>query len=159
MVRNEYKLWMYSKYLVPSKLFLLTIHTLTDTHLKLLDTLTDKSVKRLAGLPPSATNAILHMKEGLNFKSISELYTESHTVSHTRTRLKADSTVNSVFDASISRESVYTRKKSTCNEAEKEYLTGIHLNTVSDEIPEFSGEKASTLKYQFDCKVSDSVKA
>ena len=67
--------------------------------------------------------------------------------------------MNAVVDASVARELQYTRKKSTCNEAEKEYLTGIHLNTVSDEIPEFSGEKASTLKYQFDCKVSYSVKA
>jgi hypothetical protein len=159
MVRNEYKLWIYSQYFLPSKRFLLTIYTLTDTHLKLLDTLTDKSVKKWAGLPPSATNAILHMKEGLNFKSISELYMESHIVSHTRTRLKADSIVNAVVDAAVARESQYTRKKSTVNEAEKEYLTGIQLNTVSDEIPEFSGEKASTLKYQFDCKVSDSVKA
>ena len=57
------------------------------------------------------------------------------------------------------RELHYTRKKSTCNEAEKEYMTGIHLNIVLDEIPDFSGDRASTLKYQFDCKVSDSVKA
>ena len=53
----------------------------------------------------------------------------------------------------------FTCKKSTFNEAEKEYLTKVHLNTVLDEIPEFSGEKPSTLKYQFDCKVSDSVKS
>ena len=113
MVRNEYKLWIYSQYFLPSKHFLLTIYTLTDSQLKLLDTLTDKSVKNWAGLPPSATNAILHMKEGLNFKSISELYKESHTVSHTRTRLKGDSIVNAVINASIARESVFTRKKST----------------------------------------------
>ena len=46
MVRNEYKLWMYINYLLPSKRLLLTIHTITDTHLKLLDTLTDKAIKR-----------------------------------------------------------------------------------------------------------------
>ena len=158
MVRNEYKLWMYSQYFLPSKCFILTIYTLTDTQLKLLDTLTDKSVKKWAGLPPSATNAILHMKEGLNFKSISELYMESHTISHTRTRLKGDSNVNAVVNAFIARESVLTRKKSTCNEAEIEYLTGLHSNTVQDEIPEFSGERAAALKHQFDSEVNDSVK-
>ena len=52
MVRNEFKLWMYSNYLLPSKRFLLTIHTLTDTQLKSLDTLTDKAIKSWAGLPP-----------------------------------------------------------------------------------------------------------
>ena len=65
MVRNEFKLWMYTKYLLPSKRFLLTIHTLTDTQLKSLDTLTDKAIKSWAGLPPSATNALIHMPEGL----------------------------------------------------------------------------------------------
>ena len=51
MVRNEFKLWMYSNYLLPSKRYLLTIHTLTDTQLKSLDTLTDKAIKSWAGLP------------------------------------------------------------------------------------------------------------
>ena len=49
--------------------FLLPIYTLTDAQLKLLDTLTDKFVKKWAGLLPSATNAILHMTEGLDFKA------------------------------------------------------------------------------------------
>ena len=122
MVRNEFKPWMYVNYLLPSKRFLLTIHTLTDTHLKLLDTLTDKAIKRWSGLPPSATNALIHMQQGLGVKSISELYTETHTVSHTRTRLKGDLTVNNVIDVTLEREAQYTRKKSTCTESENNTL-------------------------------------
>ena len=99
------------------------------------------------------------MKEGLNVKSISELYMESHTVSHTRTRLKGDSNVNSVISSSLERESLFTRKKSTCNEAERTFLTGLHCNTVMDEIPDFTGERASVQKHQFDAKVSESVKS
>ena len=164
MVRNEYKLWMYANYLLPSKRFLLTINTLTDTHLKLLDTLTDKFIKKWAGLPPSATNAIIHMKEGLDVKSISELYTETHAVSHTRTRLKGDTTVNAVMDATLERESDFTRKKSTCTEAESSFKAAIQAHTVSDEnneghIPNFTGEQAASLKHNFDCKVSESVKS
>ena len=113
MVRNEFKLWMYTKYFLPLKRFLLTIHTLTDTQLKSLDTLTDKAIKSWAGLPPSATNALIHMPEGLDVKSISELYKEVHTVSHTRTRLRGDPIVNSAMNATIQRESEYTQKKST----------------------------------------------
>ena len=94
-MRIEFKLWIYTHYLLPSKRFLLTIHVLTETHLKLLDTLTDKAIKKWSGLPPKATNALIHMQEGLDIQSISELYTETHTVSHTRTRLKGDSIVNS----------------------------------------------------------------
>ena len=41
-VRNEYKLWMFKEYLLPSKRFLLTVHTLTATQLSKLDTLADK---------------------------------------------------------------------------------------------------------------------
>ena len=70
MVRNEFKLWMFSDYLLPSKRYLLAIHTLTDTQLKSLDTLTDKAIKSWAGLPPSATNALIHMPEGLHVKAI-----------------------------------------------------------------------------------------
>ena len=51
------------------------------------------------------------MPEGLNVRSISELYRETHTVSHARTRLKDDSIVNSVINSTLERESQYTRKK------------------------------------------------
>ena len=95
---------MYINYLLPSKRFLLTVHTLTPTHLKLLDTLTDKFIKKWSGIPPSATNAIIHMDQGLGVKSISEMYTECHAVSHTRTMLKGDQTVNTAINATLERE-------------------------------------------------------
>ena len=99
------------KLLVAFKKFLLTIHVLTDTHLKHLDTLTDKAIKKWCGLPPSATNALIHMQEGLGVNSKSELYTDVHAVSHTRTRLKGDNIVNKAIDSTLVRESEYTRKK------------------------------------------------
>ena len=158
MVRNEFKLWIYANYLLPSKRFMLTIHVLTDTQLKLLDTLTDKSIKKWSGLPPSATNALIHMSVGLGIKSISELYTEVHTLSHTRTRLKGDVVVNSAIDATIERESAYTRKKSTCIESEERLQTALTSCTAIGEIPEFTGENATSSKHKFDTQVSKSVK-
>ena len=44
---------------------------INDTHIKLPDTLTDKAVKKWSGVPPKATNAILHVSEGLRIKSVS----------------------------------------------------------------------------------------
>ena len=38
-VRNEYKLWIYDKYFLSAHRFLLTIHTITTTDLKKLETL------------------------------------------------------------------------------------------------------------------------
>ena len=159
IVRNEYKLWIYSNYLLPSKRFLLTVHVLTETHLKMLDTLTDKAIKKWSGLPPSATNALIHMQEGLGIRSISELYKEVHAVSQTRTRLKGDNIVNNAIDCTLERESEFTRKKSTCIEAENIYQKALDSCTVLGEIPDFSGENAGALKHKFDNQVSDKVKA
>ena len=132
---------------------------LTDTQLKLLDTLTDKSIKKWSGLPPSATNALTQMSVGLGIKSISELYTEVHTLSHTRTRLKGVAVVNSAIDATIARESAYTRKKSTCIESEERLQTALTACTAMGEIPEFTGENATSSKLKFDSQVSKSVKS
>ena len=52
MVRNEFKLWIYTNYFLPSKRFLLTVHTLTKTQLKTLDTLTDQAIKTWVGVQP-----------------------------------------------------------------------------------------------------------
>ena len=89
------------------------------------------------------------MPEGLDVKAISELYKEVHTVSHTRTRLKGDPIVNSVIDATIQRESEYTRKKSTCIEAETVFKTALESNTVMGEMPTFTGAQAATLGTSF----------
>ena len=157
-VRSEYKLWIYVNYFLPSKRFLLTVHNLTSTSLMKLDRLTDKYVKMWCGIPPSATNAILHMPEGLNVRSISELYRETHTVSHARTRLKGDSIVNSVINSTLERESQYTRKKSTTIEAEATFTAAIHSTTLDDSPPIFTGENAATQQYTFNTSVRTEVK-
>ena len=67
-------------------------------------------------------------------------------MSHTSTRLKGDLTVNAAIDATLERESEFTRKKSTCVEAEVIFRESLHTNTVLDKIPEFTGERAAALK-------------
>ena len=153
MVRNEFKLWIYSNYLLPSNRFLLTVQTLTETHLKALDTITDKATKKWSGLPPSATNELIHMQEGLGIKSISDLYMGIHTVSHSGTRLQGDQIVNSVIDASIQRESEYTRKKSTCVEAEATFRTALESHLVLGEVPSHTGENEAFLRHTFNEKI------
>ena len=51
LVRSEHKLWILKNYLIPSKRFLLTVHTLPQSHLSKLDTFVDKYTKKLARLP------------------------------------------------------------------------------------------------------------
>ena len=98
------------------------------------------------------------MPEGLDVKAISELYKEVHTVSHTRTRLKGDPIVNSVIDATIQRESEYTRKK-RCIEADPVFRTALEPNTVMGELPTFTGAQAARLKHNFHTEVGNSVKS
>ena len=101
---SEYKLWIYSHYFLPSKRFLLTVHTLTATQLKLLDTFTDQFIKKWSGLPKCATNALIHLSEGMGITTISNLYMETHSVSHSRTRLQGDTQINHVLDTTLQRE-------------------------------------------------------
>ena len=157
-VRNEYKMWIYSNYFLPANRFLLTVHDITETHLKKLDTLTDKYVKKWAGLPVCATNALLHLPAGLDFKSISLLYTEAHVISHTRTRLQADADVNYVLDCRVERESQYTRKKSITVISEAQYISGLSRNTVQQEIPNFEYENGDRDKRKFINEVREEVK-
>ena len=157
-VRNEYKLWIYKEYLLPSKRFLMTVHTLTSTQLSKLNTLTDKFIKSWAGLPRSATNAIIHLQGGLDIRSISEMYTEVHATSHARTRLKGDNIVNHVLDTTLLREADYTRKKCTTSEAELTYMDVLNVNTVDGDIPLYTGDKARQLHNNFSHTVQEQVK-
>ena len=122
-------------YILPSIRFLLTVHDLPQTHLTKLDTMSDQFLKKWAGLPRCATNAILHLNTALNIKKISTLYKETHCVTHSSTRLKADKLVNIILDNKIRRESQLTRKKSITVEAEKIYQTALNCNMVQGQIP------------------------
>ena len=98
------------------------------------------------------------MREGLNIKSISELYMEAHSISHARTRLEGDSTVNYVLDCTVARESNYTRKKCTSTQAESEYRRAINYNTVQGEIPNFEYEEGQRDKRKFNLEIKNDIK-
>ena len=110
-------------------------------------------------MPPSATNALLHLPSGLDLKSISQLYTEAHVISHTRTRLEGDSDVNFVLNCQIERESKYTRKKSITVFAEKAYTSALARNTVQSEIPNFEHENGERDRRKFINEVREELKS
>ena len=72
MVRYEYKLWIYQNYLLNAHRFLLTIHDITQTDLKVLDRFTDKYLKKWAGVPQCTTNALFHLRTGLGWNQINK---------------------------------------------------------------------------------------
>ena len=158
LIRSEYKLWILKNYLIPSKRFLLTVHTITKTHLVKLDTFVDKYTKKWAGLPRSATNVVLHLQEALDIPAISAVYTEAHNTSHARTRLQGDSTINAMLDHTLAREATYSRGHQTTMEAEEMFQDTLHLSTVDGEIPTYNGEEARQLTYTFNKGIRTKVR-
>ena len=56
-------------------------------------------------------------RDGLQFRLPSDMYKESHVLSHASSRLRADPKVQAVLDAKVSRESEWSRKMSFGNAA------------------------------------------
>jgi len=86
------------------------VHDLTDTQLQKLDAIHTKAIKSWLKVQASATNAILYNTVGLNYKTISDLYLEAHTLAYSRSALKADDKVKHALQAKLDRESQWTRK-------------------------------------------------
>ena len=136
-IRNEYKLWIYKHYTLPSIRFLLSVHDITKTDLSKLDSLCNKHVKKWTGLPPCATNTIFHLKHALDIPSVTSVYEEAHIVTHVDARLKSDDLVKHALDSRIEREAQFTRKQSVTVLAENTFQKSLRWNTVQAEIPEF----------------------
>ena len=117
LIRDEYKVKIYSEYLLPASRFILTVHTLSSTSLDRLDSMSRKYLKSWLNLPPCATVPILHNQNFLDIKSISQLYKESQTCAFISSRIKADPLVNNALDSRLNREKTWKRKSSIVVEA------------------------------------------
>ena len=104
-VRPEYKVKVYTKYLLNTIKFMLTVHDLTKTQRAHLDQCCTKLLKKWLGMPNrGATSAIIHSKQGLNIPLISQVYSECHAQAAAHCRLRADERVQTAMDACIARE-------------------------------------------------------
>ncbi len=97
-IRNEYKLNMYNKYLLPASRFILTIHELSVTNLTKLEALTHKFLKNWSGLSSSASISVLHLDQFMSVQSVTEVYHQCHTNAYVTTRMKGDKLVNYALD-------------------------------------------------------------
>ena len=101
--------------------FHLTVNDMTKTHLEQLDALVHRTIKPWIGLPKPGTWAFIHMPDGANIKTISDLYMECHALAHLSSRMKADDAVNHCLDSRIEREKLWTHKISHAIQCEKLY--------------------------------------
>ena len=137
MIRNEQQILIDQNYFISSIRFLLPDHELSMTHVKQLDAFTHTYLKRWAGLPPSATNLVIHMKMGLDIPQIETLYHTCHTLSHTSMRLKGDITMNAALNSAISRESKWSHNKKTVVAAETAHTYVMNKTCPTGEMPAF----------------------
>ena len=143
LIRDEYKVKVYSQYVLPAVRFKLTVHELTNTNLNKLDSLSDRYLKKWLHIPPCGTLAAIHSDEGLGIKSLSHLFKESHAVSHATSRLKADSQVNTALDSRVAREREYVRKGSTSTYCEDHFQ---NCNNLEDQTTHSPSDIASVKK-------------
>ena len=114
LVRPEYKVAVYVRYLLPALRFMMTVHTLHKTHLDLLDTMTDGYVKKWLGIPSRGANiALVHLPQGLAIPRLSDVYWKANCSAYSRSRLLGDEVVNHALDSTLERESKWTAKQST----------------------------------------------
>ena len=140
LVRHEYKLKVYTRYLLPSLRFDLTVNDMTQSHCKSLDALTNRFLKKWCGLPRPGTIAFVHMPNGLDIPSISDLYAECHTLSYISMRENGDDLVNHVLDSQLDRESKWVRKKSSIVSCDEVY------SSVKEKEPTLKGKKKEAKK-------------
>ena len=133
LIRPEYKVCVYVRYLLPSVRFLLTVHTLHKTHLESLDTLTDRYVKKWLGVPSRGANiALIHLPQGLDIPRLSDIYWKAHCLSYTRSRLLADEVVSVALDSRLQRESKWSNKQSTVTVCQSVHEAVVDQGSAND---------------------------
>ena len=98
--------------------FKLTLHDLTKTHLKQLDAVSDRYIRKWLKIPPCATTAVIHSQTSLNIKSVCHLYKECHSIAHATSRIQADKNVYAALDSCLDHERTWTRILSITTYAE-----------------------------------------
>ena len=68
------------------------------------------------------------MQDGLQIKSIKELYEECHALNHAAMRIKGDKIVNLALDNKITREEEFVRKKSIAVKSQKIFNDSMFMN-------------------------------
>ena len=113
LVRNEFKVRIYTEYFLGSLRFLFSVHDLNKAQLQALEALTHSYLKKWLGLPRGASWALVHDTHGLNVKSISHLYLESRSLTLANIRFFSDGRVRHALDSKEEREGTWSRKFSS----------------------------------------------
>ena len=94
LIRGEYKVAVYSRYILPSLQFHFAVHNIHKTHLDILDGLARKSLKIWLGFPKrGATDLGIFHPIIMGVKYPSQVYLESHMANYINLQLSQDPVV------------------------------------------------------------------
>ena len=131
LVRGEYKVAIYSRYILPSLQFHFTVHNIHQTHLDLLDNMAKKFLKSWLSFPKrGATDLGIFHPQLLGIKYPSQVYMESHMVNHIALQLSKDPVVKEATACQLEREGAWSRKSSTAVECHQLYQQLSEKHTI-----------------------------
>ena len=125
IIRNEYKVRIYSEYFLGSYRFLLSVHDLTKSQIADLEALSHSYLKRWLGLPRGASWALVHDVHGMNVKSIDHLYKEARSLTLSHIRFFSDDRVRHALNSKEDREAKWCKKFSSAT-----YVKGVIAEVV-----------------------------
>ena len=130
-MRGEYKVATFSRYLLPSMRYHMSVHTIHTTHLDKLDMSAKSYLKKWLKIPSrGVTDLTFFHPRLLDIKPPSQLYLEGHAGNYVNNRLKGDRVVNAALDSVLERESQWSRKSSTmvkCDQIFQEVAKSNHI--------------------------------
>ena len=113
LIRNEYKVRVYSEYFLGANRFIFSIHDLNLSQLRRMEELTHRYLKRWFGMPQSGSWAMVHDRHGMAVKSVTHFYKEARSLSLANVRLFGDVRVRHALDSKEALEAKWSRKFSS----------------------------------------------
>ena len=145
-IRGEYKVAIYSGYVMLSLRFHLSVHTVHRTHLDKLDHLAKTYLKSWLKFPSrGVTDLSIFHPYMLGVKPPSQVYLEGHAGNYLNMRVRGDPVVKEALDVAIDREQVWTRKYSTICECRDIFLEVEDANFVPTEDNTYNLNAASRI--------------
>ena len=118
LIRGEYKTAIYSRYLLPSLRFHMSIHSIHQTQLDKLDHLARKYLKSWLKIPArGVTDLSIFHPYMLGVKPPSQLYLEGHAGNYLNSIVRGDPVVKEALAVAVNREEVWSRKSSSICES------------------------------------------
>ena len=128
LVRGEYKVAIYSRYILPSLRFHMSVHNIHQTHLDKLDHQAKTYLKKWLKFPTrGVTDLSIFHPYMLGLKPPSQVYLEGHAGNYLNMRVRGDPVVQQALAVGTQREETWSRKSSTLCEC-RDIFTEVEEN-------------------------------